>query len=230
MRKKTLVMGGSPLDAERPAMEKYLISLTGKARPKVCFLPTASADADTSIIKFLTVFERVGAHPSFLRLFARMVEDIPSFLLGFDLIYLGGGNTANMMAVWKAQGVEEVLFEAWRRGIVIAGGSAGAICWYESGVTDSFGRILKPLTACYGVLEGSHCPHYHWKDRREVYHHLLMEEKLPAGTALDDLAAIRYEDTTLAEVVAAGPNAHAFWVEKKGGRIREQRLRARRID
>lgn len=228
--KRTLVMGGSCLNPESPAMEKYLVSLTGKARPKVCFLPTACADADSSIIKFLTTFESIGARPSFLRLFARTVEDLRMFLLGFDLIYLGGGNTANMMAVWKAQGVDKILFEAWERGIVIAGGSAGAICWYESGVTDSFGKILKPLTGCYGVLAGSHCPHYHWKDRRAVYHRLLAKGALPAGTAIDDCAAVRYDGTTLAEVVATAPNCHAFWVERKKGRVCEKRLTARRLD
>jgi dipeptidase E len=230
MRKRTLVaIGGGGLDVEFPPMEKYLRSLTGKSRPKVCFIPTASADSDALIIRFMASFGALGARPAFLKLFSRTVEDIRSFLLDRDMIYVGGGNTGNMLAIWKSQGVGDVLREAWERGIVVCGGSAGSLCWYECGITDVCRNVLMLVRDCLGFLKGSHCPHYHHKTWRKDYLRFVRKGLLPAGIAADDHVAVRYEGTELIEVVAARPKSYAWLVERSGRKVREKRLKPRMI-
>ena len=135
--------GGFSMEPDNPLLDRYILGLTGKTRPRICFLPTASGDADGLIVKFYTAFGAERCQPVHLALFRRTVSDIRSLLLSQDVIYVGGGNTINMLAIWRAHGVDEILAEAWREGVVLAGLSAGSLCWYESGVTDSFGRGLK---------------------------------------------------------------------------------------
>jgi dipeptidase E len=150
--------GGFYRDADNLELEKYIIRQAGDESPRVAFVPTASGEPDHYLSSFYSAFLKLGCRPSVLTFFKRTPE-LRSFLLNQDVIYVGGGNTKSLLAVWRDWGVTEILREAWESGIVLTGVSAGAICWFEQGLTDSFSDGLRPLD-CLGFLPGSCCPHY----------------------------------------------------------------------
>jgi peptidase E len=214
-------------DATAP-MEKLLLDLTGAGHPRLCYVPTAGAESDYGIVRFYEIFSR-HARVTHLPLFRRQ-PDVREVLLEQDAIWVGGGNTLNMLAIWRLHGVDVALREAWARGIALGGVSAGSICWFESGVTDSYGLDLKPLTDCLGFLAGSNCPHYDSEEqRRPVYRQLVGSGELPAGYACDDAAALLFRGTELAEVVASQKNACAYRVEREGDRALEVPLEPARL-
>ena len=216
--------GGFSMEPRNPRLDLWLLSLTGRKRPRVLFLPTASGDAADYITRFHRFFAKRECAHEHLLLFNRIVRDLRKLVLGQDLIFVGGGNTANMLAVWRLHGLDVILREAWERGIVLSGISAGAICWFESGVTDSFGMDLQPLHGALGFLPGSFCPHYDGeRTRRPAFHRLTKSGALPAGYAADDGAGMLFEGTTLAEVCTSRPNARAYRVAEG----REEELTAR---
>lgn len=205
-------LGGGGFSDGGDALDEFVLGLAGPARPRVCFLPTAAADSADYVVRFYEAF-RERAQPSHLELFGLPRRDIRDFLLGQDVVYVGGGNTANMLAIWRVHGVDTVLREAWERGIVLAGTSAGSICWFEAGVTDSFGEELAPLP-CLGFLPGSNCPHYDSEpQRRPTYRRLVDAGELPAGLAAEDGVGLHFVGTELAEAVTARPEGRAFRVE-----------------
>ena len=205
-------MGGGSFAAE-PAgsrLDAYVLALSGKPRPKICFLPTASGDAATYITKFYEAFgERAEA--VHVALFGRPRTDIAALLTSQDIVYVGGGNTANMLAVWRVHGVDRMLKAAWERGVILTGVSAGMICWFEAGVTDSFGP-LAALRDGLGFLSGSACPHYDGEmDRRPTYQSLV-RAGFPEGYAADDGAALHFIGTALETCVAGRPGARVYRV------------------
>jgi dipeptidase E len=209
--------GGFSTEPEVPLLDDHVLELArrarGRERPRVSFLPTASGDAEGYIARFYAAFAR-RADASHLALFTRTVTDIEAYLLEQDVVYVGGGNTENMLAIWRLHGVDEALRRAWESGVVMAGLSAGAICWFETGLTDSYGRRLAPLRAGLGFLPGSACPHYDGESERRPAHHLLIRDgRLPGGYAADDGAALVFEDSTLREVVSSRPAALGYRVE-----------------
>lgn len=209
--------GGFSMEPENPLLDDVVLELArrvrGRARPRVCFLPTASGDADAYVEGFHAAFDE-RSEASHLALFARTVEDVERLILDQDAIYVGGGNTANMFAIWKVHGVDRALRLAWEAGVVMAGLSAGSLCWFEAGTTDSFGPSLRPLHGGLAFLPGSHCPHYDGEpQRRPLYQRLVGENRLPAGYAADDGAALIFRDQVLDEVVASRPTARAYRVE-----------------
>jgi peptidase E len=145
-------------------------------------------------------------------------------VLGHDVVLVGGGNTANMLAVWRVHGFDEILREAWRDGIVLTGWSAGMICWFEAGVTDSFRPELDGMRDGLGLLPGSACPHYDGEELRRPVYRRLVGEGFPPGLALDDAAAARYSGTELVEVVASRPGAAGWRVSADGEERIEPRL------
>jgi peptidase E len=191
----------------------YLLGLTGKDDPSVCCLATATGDA--SLPTFYEAFDGDRCRPSHVGLFGIPRPDWREHLLSRDLVWVGGGNTASMLGVWRAHGVDGVLREAWERGVVLAGASAGAICWFEAGVTDSFRAELDGLD-CLGWLPGSCCPHYDGEEDRRPAYRRLLEDGFPPGIAVDDFAAVRFEGTELAEVVATVEGAGAYRVDRDG--------------
>src|SRR5687768_17947502 len=199
--------GGFSMEAGNPLLDDYVLSLTGVERPKVCFLPTASGDADHYIVRFYQAFSAERCIPSHVTLFRRDrgAPDLREQLLAQDLIYVGGGSVISLLGVWRAHGVDRILREAWEAGVVLCGLSAGSLCWFEAGVTDSFGGDLVPLRDGLGLLAGSHCPHYSDPARRPAYHRAVAQG-LPAGVAADDGCALLYEGTDLADVVASRPD------------------------
>ena len=209
--------GGFSMEPENPLLDDAVLALArrvrGRDRPRVCFLPTASGDAEGYIASFHAAFD-ARSEASHLALFVRTVEDVERFILEQDAIYVGGGNTENMLAIWRVHGVDRALKAAWESGIVMAGLSAGSLCWFEAGTTDSFGPDLAPLHGGLGFLPGSHCPHYDGEPRRRpLYQRLVGEGRLPAGYAVDDGAALIFRDRVLDEVVASRPAARGYRVE-----------------
>lgn len=200
---------------------------SGRDRPRMCFVPTATGDSAASVVDFYAAFTD-RAEPRHLALFARTIPDIDPFLLGQDIIYVGGGNTANMLAIWRTHGVDRAIRAAWEAGVVMAGVSAGAIFWFEACTTDSFGLDLQPLRDGLAVLKGSFVPHYHGEaQRRPLFHRLVADGTLPAGYGVDDGAALVYRGTVLHEVVSAEADARAYRVEVVEGEVRETPLTAR---
>jgi peptidase E len=210
--------GGFSMEPDNPLLDDHVLELAratrGRDRPRVCFLATASGDAPTYLANFYTAFAR-KSEASHLALFTRTVVDVDAFLLEQDVVYVGGGNTENMMAVWRLHGVDLALRRAWESGTVMTGLSAGSLCWFETGTTDSFGRELRALSAGLGFIPGSHAPHYDGEaTRRPAYQRFVAEGTLPAGYAADDGAALVFHGTELAEVVASRPDARAYRVER----------------
>jgi dipeptidase E len=213
---------GPPADA----LDRYVLELTGRERPKLLCVPTAQADDAWSVLAFYDAMRSL-AEPSHLFLFDRTVEDLRAFVLGHDVVYVGGGNTVSMLAVWRAHGLDAVLREAWEAGVVLAGWSAGAICWFEGGVTDSFGPTLAALTDGLGFLEGSFCPHFDAEAERRPMYHRLVQDGLAAGLAADDRAAAHFVGTELHAAVTSRPEARVYRVERAGSRVRETALPTR---
>jgi peptidase E len=219
--------GGFSMEPDNPLLDDFVLGLTGKRRPKVCFIATASGDSPDYVAKFHAAFGKRRGIASHLPLFRRTETDLRSFLLDQDVIYVGGGNTANLLAVWRAHGVDAILRRAWANGVVLCGVSAGAICWFTSCCTDSYGP-LAALNDGLALLPGSACPHYDSEaQRRPTYHALVRRERLPAGYAADDGAALHFVGRRLAEVVTSRPKAAGYRVEKVGARVVETRLPAR---
>ena len=205
-------------------LDGFILGLTRKKRPRVCFVGTASGDSDSYIARFYRAFSPPRAQPSHLRLFERRVRDLRAFLLDQDVIYVGGGASANMLAVWRVHEVDKVLRHAWRTGVVLAGISAGAICWFEDGVTDSFGRPLRALNDGLGFLTGACCPHYDGENDRRPTLLRLVRRGFPSTLALDDGAAAHFVGRSLKEIVASRRSARAFQVANESGRVVERQL------
>ena len=209
-------MGGNDLiEPYNPLVDDHVLELArrnrGRARPRVCFIPTASGDSEAYVAAFYAVFAR-RAEASHLSLFGRTVVELDRFLLDQDVIYVGGGNTANMLAVWRVHGVDRILARAWDAGIVLAGTSAGANCWFETSTTDSFGP-LAALNDGLGFLAGSHSPHYDGEPaRRPLFRQLIGLGTLADGYASDDGAALVFRDRDLVDVVASLPGARSYRV------------------
>jgi dipeptidase E len=227
--KHIIAFGGDGFYAEpeNKLSARFVLGLTGMARPRICFIPTAGGDSEGYIQAFYTRYSPDLCEASDLRLFHREIKDLRAFLLGQHAIYVGGGNTANMLAVWRVHGVDEIIREAYEAGIVLCGTSAGSLCWFECGVTDSFGVDLAPLYDGLGFVAGSNCPHYDSEPLRQPQYHRFLREGLPAGYAVDDGAALHFVDGKLVEAVSSKPDARAFHVTLKKGEIEEAPLDVR---
>ena len=206
----------------------YMISLTGKEKPRLCYLPTASADSPYSSVRWFKICSGLNAVPFVQEMFIssyQMKQDFEEILLSMDGIVVGGGNTLNMLAIWKVQGIDKILRKAWDQGIVLGGGSAGSLCWFEEGTTDSRPKELTKIE-CLGFLKGSHSPHYDAeKQRRPEYQKLIKSGKLKPGYAIDNHAGIYFEDNQVKKVVATDKNSKAYYVDLEGGKIKETVLK-----
>lgn len=214
--------GGFSEEPDNPVLDEYVLDATGRDRPRVLFVATAGGDNPGYIVRFYKAFSGGHCDPGHLALFNRTIDDVRSVLLAQDVIYVGGGNTVNLLAVWRAHGIDLVLREAWQRGVVLAGLCAGSMCWFESGVTASFGTRLEPLSGGLGFLAGSNCPHY--RLRRDAYLGALRGGMAP-GLAADDGVALHFVERRLAAVVASREDRGAYRVGVAGGRVIEAPLR-----
>jgi peptidase E len=225
--RQIVALGGS-FPGTHPPIDDFLVGLTGRERPRVCFLGTATGDAADRIVGFYEAYA-ARAEAWHLELFGIPEPGDRARLVEQDLIWVGGGNTASMLAVWRAHGIDEALREAWERGAVLAGSSAGCICWFDAGVTDSFGAELSALR-CLGFLPGSACPHYDGEERRRpTFRRLVAAGELPPGFAADDGAGLRFVGTELCEVVSAISGAGGYRVEPRDDDVEETPLPVREL-
>jgi peptidase E len=216
--------GHGETDEQTEQLYRHVLGLTGKGRPRVLHVPTAVGDSTEAIAR---VEQRLGAATELSQLlfFPWPPADLRELALSQDAILVHGGNTANMLAIWRVHGFEAILREAWQSGVLLFGASAGMICWFEAGVTDSFGPQLEGMHDGLGFLAGSACPHYDGEERRRPRYRELVDGGFPAGIAADDGVGLHYVGTRLHEVVTCRPGASAYRVTEPG----EERLDARLI-
>jgi len=196
-------------------MEQYLLDQVAAERPRIAFLPQASAESAMYVANFFDGFTRLGAEPSRVSLFGVVRPGWKEQLLSQDIIYVGGGNTKSMLALWKDWGLDDVLREAYAKGILLCGVSAGAICWFEEGVTDSVWPL--GVLPCLGILPGSCCPHFDSEaERRPSYIAMVKEKRISPGIAFDDLCMGHFKDGELHRVIAANETAQAYRLSDAG--------------
>jgi len=226
-----VAMGGGGFLMGDPILDRFVLELIGARRPKICFLATASGDHPTIQGAFAEAFPASRFDATILRLFDRDVADIHAFLGQQDVVYVGGGNTVSMLAIWRAHGVDEALRGAYAAGVVLAGMSAGANCWFQACTTDSFllGRA-DPLLDGLGLVAGSFTPHLDGEaSRRPAVHALIGSGALPDGHACDDFAALHVVDGEVRAAVASRPEARAVRVERAGDGVTETTLSVRQL-
>jgi peptidase E len=218
------------MESGNPLLDDYVLGLTGAARPKVCFLPSASGDADHYVVRFYRAFPASRCEASHISFFRREQgpEDLRAHLLEQDLIYVGGGSVVSLLGVWRAHGVDAILREAWQRGVVLCGLSAGSLCWFDEAVTGFHGapQAVEGL----GLLPFSNCVHYEGgsgraarSSRRRAYHDFIRAGMRP-GYAAEDGAALHFVGTELSRVVASRPEARGYRLDAMGERVVEMRI------
>ena len=214
MTRRIVACGGR--EVWYPQLIDHVLSFSKRERPKVLFLPTASGDNEMYMRLFRFAFGGRQCDLDVLQLFSRTVDDVDSLIRDQDVVMVGGGNTANMLAIWRLHGVDKALRAAYDAGTVLTGWSAGCICWFEGGTTDSFTPELGPLHDGLGFLKGSASPHYNSEPRRPMVYAREIAGGLAPGIALDDGVAARYEDQRLVEVVSGPKGGRAFMVDRSG--------------
>jgi dipeptidase E len=219
--RKILIAGG----AYNEPFVRYMAQLTGKSRPKLLYLPTASADSVNGILAWYKTCSTLEVTPMVQESFiasTRQSQSWDEVFLSVDGIVVSGGNTLNQQAIWKAQGIDVVLRKAWDQGIVLGGASAGSLCWFEEGTTDSRPKELSKVT-CLGFLKGSHCPHYDAEPgRRPLYQKLIASGEMKPGYACDNNAGIYFEDNTVKRVVASKAGSKVYYVSLVDGKVVER--------
>jgi peptidase E len=230
MRQLIVLGGGGFLMEKSRALDNYFLRATGKPNPRICFVGTASGDAESARYKFYEAMATLDCRATHLSLIQPPTADLAALVMEQDAIYVGGGNTRSLLALWREWGIDVALRAAYERGTVLGGISAGMICWFEYGITDSVPGSLSPLP-CLGWLPGSACPHYDGEaQRRPAFHRLLTEGRIPPGYAADDGVALHFIDDVLAHVVASRPTANAFRLSIEDGAVLEVAVPARVLD
>ncbi len=212
-----LAFGGAGLgetDGRRPLLE-HALALSGADEPRICYVPTALGDMAPAIVRFYDIAREVRCRPSHLTLFTMPnVPDLRSFVLSQDVVYVEGGSVANLLAVWRAHGLDDVMRAAYDAGVVMCGTSAGSLCWFDGGTTDSFGPDLRVVTNGLGLIAASNTPHYDSEpQRRPLYQSLVAAGELPAGWAADDHVGLHFVDGEFHEAVGARAGQMAWRVE-----------------
>ncbi len=213
--------GGFSMESGNPLLDDYVLGLTGAERPRVCFLPSASGDADHYIVRFYRAFPADRCESSHISLFRREQgpADLRRHLLSQDLIYVGGGSVVSLLGVWRAHGIDRILREAWEAGVILCGLSAGSLCWFAEAVTGFHGepRRIEGL----GLLPFSNCVHYEPESSRRLAYHGFLREGMPSGYAAGDGAALHFTGTELSRAVGSRPQAQAYRLDLAEGRVVE---------
>jgi dipeptidase E len=215
--------GGFSMEPDNLALDRYILSLWRRPdrEPRVCFIPTAAGDSVDYIGRFYSAFDKLECRPAHLALTDSRNLDVAAAVLRSDIFYVGGGNTREMLSVWRKCALDQALKEAWQAGKILCGISAGAICWFEQAISDSVVEgELHPLR-CLGFLPGTGCPHYDEPGRRETFHRFLASGDVSAGYGIDNSAALHFEGIRLVNVVVSRPDAHAYHVELTHGQVAE---------
>lgn len=206
---------------------KYTIKLTDKAMPKMCFLPTATADDESYVSRWYEACEGLDIEPHVLKVWINSIDEQRSWeemILPMDAIIVGGGNTLNMLAIWEAQGISKLLRTAYNNGTVMVGGSAGSLCWFNAGTTDSRPKEFS-IVECLGFLKYSHCPHYHSEASRiPLYHENIRTGELSDGYACDDRAGVHFVDGVFKKAVSLDAHSNSYFVSLENGKVIEEKL------
>jgi peptidase E len=214
------------MEPGNPLLDDYVLSLAASARPKVCFLPTASGDADHYVVRFYRTFCASACEASHVSLFRRDagVPDIERHLLTRDVIYVGGGSVLSLLGAWRAHGLDSILRRAWQAGVILCGGSAGSLCWFSAGVTAFHGspQAYEGL----GLLPWSNCVHYDAEPERDGAYRRLLLDGMCTGYAAEDGSALHFVGERLARVVASRAGARAYRMRAAGGRVERRTLMA----
>jgi dipeptidase E len=222
--------GGFSMEPDNPLLDDFVLGLSRRHPARVCFVPTASADSPTYIVRFYRRFadrcvptDLTLWNPQSLPRQPSRTSELAAFIAEQDVIYVGGGDTANLLVLWRRHGLDGILRDAWSKGAVLAGVSAGMLCWFNGGVTDSFGG-LEPLHDGLGLIDGTACPHYDGEPGRRPAYHRAIAEGMKAGFAADDGAALHFHRTTLVEAISSRPEAGAYRVELTSNGVAETPL------
>ena len=219
--KQIVAMGGGRFSMEpgNPLLDQYILDQAGKPRPRVCFFPHATDDAVRYGYNFLNAFTKLECAPSVLSLYQTPpMPDMGDFLLSQDVIYVGGGNTKSMLALWREWSLDVMLQQCYEQGVVLAGISAGANCWFESFITDSATPELSAMHNGLGFLSGSFCPHYDGEIRRRpTYQRLIAAGEIADGIACDDSTAAHFIDGKFHRVVSSQPKAWGYQLRNLNG-------------
>lgn len=216
--------GGFAMEPRNKRLDNYILSQSKSPNPKICFIPTASGDSRDYIQRFYRFFDKQDCVPAHLELFKPIHSDFESFLLEQDIIYVGGGNTRNMLLLWKEWGIDKILQKAYKQGILLAGMSAGAICWFEQGITDPENGELYALDGL-GFLPGSSCPHYDGESkRRPAYKKLILNGHAKNGYAIEDGVGLHFVNEKLLRAISSRKKANAFFAHTKDGTFYENKL------
>lgn len=214
--------GGFGMEPNNLVLDDFILGLARTENPRVCFVPTASGDNDNFIRRFYQAFTTLNCRPCHLSLFKPPTDDLLSFVQEQDVIYVGGGNTRNMLLLWKEWKLDEYFRAALQNGTVLSGLSAGAICWFEQATTDSFGPVDSDFLSsmsCLGFLPGSHCPYYDSDHRRDDYHQRILSGDVAAGYASEVGAALHFNNGQFVEAVSSRDTARAYRVDRCDGEL-----------
>lgn len=214
------------------AILNHIIRLTKKDNPKVCFMPTATGDSTVSIANWYNLAEGLPMQPHVMKVFINSYDTKESFeekLMRMDAVFVGGGNTLNMMAIWKSQEIDIALRKAYEAGVLMCGASAGSLCWFEAGTTDSRPKTLSKVD-CLGWIKNSHCPHYDAEEqRRPLYHSMILKKELSPGYACDNKSGVYFENEKMIRCVSSSPTSTSYFVDLVDGKVVERDLKAERI-
>ena len=223
MKKQIIAIGGGGFGRTpgEGLIEKYILDQSEKDVPNICFIPTATGDNEAYKVNYYSTFSKLDCFPSHLDFFKR-TPDLKELILNQDVIFVGGGNTKSMLAVWKDWGLDLVLKEAYEKGVIMSGVSAGAICWFDQGITDSWAEDLKVMD-CLGFIEGACCPHYDEEPQRKPSLNKFITEKvLKSCYAVDGGCALHIEDEKEFKSVVFSKNKNSFLVEMKNNKVAEK--------
>ena len=212
MKKQIIAAGDGLLDDKNQLMNLYILAQSQKENPKICIIPTASGDNLGLIKGFYSVFDRFPCETDHFSLFSPSDDkkDVRKFILSQDILYITGGNSKCLLALWRDWGLDEIIKEAYENGTVLSGGSAGSVCWFEQCITDSFPGTLSPMD-CLGLLPYSNCPHFASEKRREAYEQLITNKMVKPGYAADDFAALHFVDGKLERCVSRSFPAKCYY-------------------
>ena len=215
--------GGLAFNPDDLAIDRYILEQTRKSKPAVCFLPTAEGDSPAAIVEFYETYSQLDCRPTYLALFGTIPPDLEAFVMEQDVIFVGGGRTRNMLALWREWELDTILRKALKNGVILSGVSAGAVCWFQETMPVTFGRqrVLK----CLGFLAGSYCPHYDIQSERSLaYRQYIAQGDIFPGYGVEDGAALHFIDGKLHRVISSRPEAKAYAVEKFSGKVLERSL------
>tara|TARA_B100000579_G_scaffold410780_1_gene401020 strand:+ start:570 stop:1271 length:702 start_codon:yes stop_codon:yes gene_type:complete len=216
--------GGFGRNPKNVKIERYILEQCDKTTPNICFIPTASGEDKSYIVNFYAAFSKFDCTPNHINFFER-TPNLRSIINKQDIIYVGGGNTKSMLAIWREWKLDKLLFKAYNKGAILCGVSAGAICWFEKGITDSWASNLSVID-CLGFIEGSCCPHYDTEQNRRIsVHSFISSKKIDSCFAIENKVAIHFKNNAFYKCISFGENKNCFFVNNQGNDVFEKPLK-----